>query len=99
MKKISREEVKNIAKLADLPLTESELDLFQRQLSEVIDYNMNLLDEVNTENVKPTDHVTGLENIMREDNAEISLSVEEALSNTDFQYNQFFKVKRVLDKD
>ena len=79
--KISREEVKKIAKLAGLKLAENEAEKFQKQLSDVLDY-VAVLDELDTTKVKPTSQVTGLENIIRADETEPSLSQEEALSNT-----------------
>ena len=92
--KISGEEVKKIAKLANLELAESEVKKFQKQLSDVLDY-VAVLDELDIANVEPTSQVTGVKNIARADETEPSLSQEEALSNTKNKYNGYFKVPAV----
>lgn len=98
-KKISLEEVKHIAKLANLPLNDTELKKFASQLSQVIDYNISLLDKVSTKDVEPTAHVSGAENIFRADEAEPGLKVDEALQNAKETHNGFFKVASILEKD
>ncbi|MEX0621703.1 MAG: Asp-tRNA(Asn)/Glu-tRNA(Gln) amidotransferase subunit GatC [Candidatus Woykebacteria bacterium] len=97
-RKISTDEVKHVAKLANLPLTAAEVKKFSSQLSEVIDYNISLLTKVDTTGVEPTAHVTGAENIKRKDETEPGLSQKEALQNTKSSHNGFFKVKAVLDR-
>ncbi|PKL72224.1 Asp-tRNA(Asn)/Glu-tRNA(Gln) amidotransferase GatCAB subunit C [Candidatus Kuenenbacteria bacterium HGW-Kuenenbacteria-1] len=60
------QEVEHIAKLARLKLTDQEKKKFAQQLSSVLDYAKQL-DEVDTENVKPTNQIIGLKNIYRQD--------------------------------
>lgn len=98
-KKISPEEVKHIAKLANLPLSDTELKKFTDQLSRVIDYNISLLDKVPTSGVEPTGHVSGAENILRSDEVEPGLRENEALQNAKNAHDGFFKVKSILEKD
>ena len=98
-KKISLEEVKHIAKLANLPLSDSEIKKLATQLTSVIDFNVSLLNKVSTESVEPTAHVSGAENILRADEAEPGLQTSEALQNTKNVHNGFFKVKPILEKD
>ena len=98
-KKISLEEVKHIAKLANLPLSDTELKKFTSQLSQLIDYNISLLDKVSTHGVEPTAHVSGAENILRDDEVEPGLTSNEALQNTKNSHNGFFKVKPILEQD
>lgn len=97
-KTISSKDVDHVVKLASLPLTKTELDKFPKQLSEVIEYNMFLLEQIDTKNVEPTAHITGARNVLREDEVEPGIPQEEALKNTSQTYNKFFKVKSILDK-
>lgn len=60
---LTKEEVKHIALLARLGLTDAEIEKFTGQLSSILEY-VEQLKEVNTEGVAPTAQVTGLENIM-----------------------------------
>lgn len=91
-------DVLHVAKLANLPITNAEKSKFEKQLEETIDHIKNL-NEIDTKDVIPTSHVTGLENITREDEVKPSLTQEEALQNTKSQYKGFFKVKGILDNE
>jgi len=63
---ITKEEVKHIAKLARLGLSEKEIGKFQKELSSILDY-VEKLKEVDISNIEPTSHSVLVENIMRED--------------------------------
>lgn len=89
-------DVSHVAKLANLPLSDEEKKKFEKQLEETLSYIENLK-EVDTQDVKPTFQVTGLENIEREDEAAPSLSQEDALKNAKSTYNGLFKVKAILE--
>ena len=89
--------VKHVAKLANLPLSKNEEKKFKKQLSEIISY-VEKLEEVNTKNLEITSQVTGLENIIREDEISQSITQEEALSNTKKKYNGYFEVDAIFDE-
>lgn len=63
---LSPEQVKHIAKLARLGLSDEEVKKFSTQLTDILEY-IKILDEVDTTNVESTSQVTGLGNILRED--------------------------------
>ena len=67
---ITKEQVKHIAKLVRLKLTESEIEKYQKQLGEILDY-VGQLKKVNTKKVKPYTGGTNLKNVFRNDRAEI----------------------------
>jgi aspartyl-tRNA(Asn)/glutamyl-tRNA(Gln) amidotransferase subunit C len=90
-------DVSKIAKLANLPLTDEEKKKFEKQLSETLDY-VKQLEEIDTKNVEPTSQVTGLENVLREDEVRKSLTQEEALKNAKATHKGFFKVKQILEQ-
>jgi aspartyl-tRNA(Asn)/glutamyl-tRNA(Gln) amidotransferase subunit C len=98
MSQLKAEEVKKIAKLASLDLDEAEINLFTKQLSEVIDYNVEKLSKVDTEKTEPLLNVSGLTNVYREDRPEPGLSQKEVLQNAKDKHNGFFKVKQILDQ-
>ena len=91
-------DVKHIATLANLPLTQQEEKKLESQLKETLNY-IEILQEVDTKNVQPTAQVTGLENITREDNASSSLTQKQALSNTKKTYDSFFEVAAILENE
>jgi len=93
--KLTKKEVKHIAKLANLKLSEAELIRFTSQLSETLEY-IDILNELNTKGVEPTSQVTGLENVTREDKPGPSLSQKEVLSGASDKDNKFFKIKAIF---
>lgn len=97
---VTPDEVKKIAKLANLKLQDHEVDLFATQFTETVDV-INELNEVDTSTVSATYQVTGLSNITREDVIETSriLPQEIALREAKLTHNGFFVVPRVIDTD
>ena len=63
---LTTEEVKHIARLARLRLSEEEVQKYAKQLSSILEY-MEMLKEVDTKNIKPIAQITGLNNIKRAD--------------------------------
>ena len=92
---IRREEIEHIAWLARIELREEEKELFERQLSSILDY-FAVLDELDTRDVEPTYHVTGIRDVMREDEPEAGLSQVEALLNAPKTEKGYFKGPRML---
>ena len=64
--KLSPQEIEDIATLARLELSDAEKKMYAEQLSVVLEY-MKILDEVDTSNVEETCQVTGLMDVVRED--------------------------------
>lgn len=94
--KLTKAEVRHIAKLASLKLTEKEVEKFTSQLSEILEY-IDILNELDTGGVEPTSQVTGLENVTREDKPESSLSQKEVISGASDRYHNFFKIKAIFE--
>ncbi|MCX6808092.1 MAG: Asp-tRNA(Asn)/Glu-tRNA(Gln) amidotransferase subunit GatC [Candidatus Berkelbacteria bacterium] len=74
------DEIKHIAKLSRLELSEKETVLYADQLSGVLEY-VEQLSEIDTTGVEPTANVTGLQNIWRDD----------AVSDSGFKYDDLEK--------
>lgn len=96
-KSLTTEEVFHIAKLANIRLTDKEIELFKKQLSSVIKY-INKLQEVDTKDVEPLSQTTGLTDVFREDEIDDkkTLTPDQALANTKSKEGNLFKVKAVL---
>jgi len=96
-KKLSKDEVLHLAKLAGLTLTEAEIEKNAAQLAETIDYIKNL-DELNTDGVAPTNSVVDLSNVTFEDGEKNTraLSPEEAFSNGKNVKDNAFVVGRIM---
>ncbi|MDQ7038940.1 MAG: Asp-tRNA(Asn)/Glu-tRNA(Gln) amidotransferase subunit GatC [Aquificota bacterium] len=92
---VDREWVERIARLARLKLTEEEVEVFQRQLGDILEF-VNQLNELDTEGVEP--YIEQAERTpMREDVPGESLSQEEALMNAPESEGGFFVVPRVVE--
>ena len=95
--KITKENIKHLADLANLKLNDEELKKFPKQLSEILDY-FKSLNQLNTKEIEPTAQTTGLENVTREDKPEKSLDSDQVLSNAKKKYKGLFITKAVLEK-
>jgi len=92
---ITQKEVEHVCLLARLKLEEKEKEEFIHQLNNILNY-VAKINELNTENIPPTSHPLGLTNVMREDELQNSLPVDEVLVNAPDEENQFFKVPRII---
>ena len=93
---ITKATVAHVVKLANLKLTPQELELFTRQLSQILEY-VGQLEKVDTKNIQPIAQITGLENVERSDEPTTQpLTQEEVLFNASSTHNNLFKVKAIL---
>ena len=97
MPRLSTDEVRHVAELVKLELTEEEIALFAGQLSAVLDYAAQI-QAVDTSQVPPTATVLPLRSVMREDEREACLTVEQALANAPERADGYFKVHAVLEE-
>lgn len=96
MNDLSKEEVEQIAKLANLSLNDEEKDKFASQLTEILNY-VEKISSVSINNEQPLFNVLGERNVFREDEIRTSLTQEEALKNAKDVYKGYFKVKAIFD--
>src|SRR3989344_8286135 len=86
-----------VAKLANIPLTNKEKILFEKQLKDVLNY-IAKLNEINTDKVEPIAHIVNLANITRNDETRPSLNQDDALKNAPKTYNGFFEVDAIFEE-
>lgn len=96
MSKISKDEVKHVAHLARLAITEEEAEKFTKQLEDIINF-AEQLNELDTENVEPTTHVIQLKNVLREDIPEEGLPRELVLKNAPDSQDGQIKVPQIIE--
>jgi len=92
---LSKDEVKHIAGLARVGLDEKEIKKFSETLSSILDW-VEQLKEVDISGVEPTAHITGLENVAREDVARDSLDKTEIIALFPDKKDNYDKVKSIL---
>jgi aspartyl-tRNA(Asn)/glutamyl-tRNA(Gln) amidotransferase subunit C len=94
--KLSYEQVRHIAWLARLGLSEEEVEKFSLQLSNILE-NFEILKQVDTASVLPATHTIPLQNVFRKDDIAESYPQAEILSNAPKQEGNCFKVQAILE--
>jgi aspartyl-tRNA(Asn)/glutamyl-tRNA(Gln) amidotransferase subunit C len=95
MSNIGVTEVERVAKLARIGLSPEEASRLSVELGQIVGF-VEQLAQVDVEGVVPTDQVTGLVDVWREDVVKPSLPREELLANAPAQQDGYIVVKRVL---
>lgn len=94
---LTPDEVRHIAHLARLGVTEEDVALFSEQLSEILDY-FDELGRVDTEGVPPTPYALDLHNVLRLDEPDPSSPPEDVLANAPMSEDGFFRVRAVFEE-
>ncbi len=95
-KKIDESQVRQVAKLSRLDLTDDEVARFSIELSAIVEY-IEKLNELDVDSVEPLAHCLPLHNVFRADEIRPSLDTEAALSNAPQRHDEYFKVPKILD--
>lgn len=93
---ISREEVTYVAGLARIAFTEEEAVKMGEEMGAVLNY-MDMLNQLDTTAVKPTEHILPVQNVFREDEVKASLPIDQVLANAPESESGCFKVPRVVE--
>ena len=96
--KLSREQVRHIAELAKLGITEEEAELFAGQLSEILEH-AEMLNRLDTDAIAPTAQAIPMLNVSRRDEVQPSLSPDEILANAPQRQDNCFEVRLILSSE
>ena len=94
--KIDETQVRRVALLSRLELSDQEVSQFSTQLSAIVEY-IEKLNELDTDNVEPLAHCLPVHNVFRVDLPQPSLSNDAALANAPDREVEYFKVPKILD--
>lgn len=92
---ISKDEVRRIAELARLSLTEAEVEKYTEQLAHILEHAARI-QELNLDGLEPLAHAVDRTNVMREDEAREGLTREEALKNAPDREGEFFRIPPIV---
>lgn len=95
---LTKNQVRKMAKLANLPVDSNEEDQYSGQLSKILEY-FEQLNQVDTNELEPTFNVGNLSNVMGEDKVESGLTQNEALQNAKSKDDDLFKVKAIFEEN
>ncbi|MBN1152330.1 MAG: Asp-tRNA(Asn)/Glu-tRNA(Gln) amidotransferase subunit GatC [Dehalococcoidia bacterium] len=93
---LSNEEVRHIAWLARLGITDAEVERFREELSVILEH-FRALEELDTASVPAAAHASLLHNILRDDTPAASLSSEEVLANAPESEGDYLRVPPILE--
>jgi len=96
-KRIDEAQVRKVAKLARLELSEAEVEEFAGQLSAILDY-VERMNQLDTKDIEPLAHCLPISNVFREDVVKESLGTEKTLANAPQRDGAFFKVPKILEE-
>ena len=93
---ITTDEVRHIAKLSKIKLTDADVEKFTGQLGNILDFFAQL-QEVNTDDVAETSQVTGLENVYRKDEIEITENIGAYLNEAPHEIEEdMIKIPKIM---
>ncbi len=95
MSRISANDVRKVAQLARLQLSDEVIETFTPQLEEIIDF-VAQLEEIDTTNVAPTTRAVEVVNVCREDVVYTTEVREELLDLAPEREGDFYRVPKIL---
>lgn len=93
---LTSDEVRHIAKLARIALTDEEIERYREQLSGILDH-FQILNEIDTSDVPPTAQSFALTNVERPDEVRESLGADGVLQNAPRTEDGYLRVRAVLE--
>lgn len=92
---VSKEELLHIANLADLKIKDEEIDIYLRNLSDILNY-VKILEDVPTEDLSETANANEIANVFRKDEAKEFDNVGGILANASEIERNMFKLPKVI---
>lgn len=93
---ISKEEIVHIAKLASLNLSEVEIERYANDMTEILGY-ANMINSVNTDEIKETIAANENYNVFRKDEVIPSIDRDILLQNAPSKDDGMFQIPKVIN--
>ncbi len=97
-RRITETEVRHVAGLARLAVSDAEVAQYVRQFEVILEY-FDQLNKLDTTDVPPTAHPLPITNVWREDVEKEGCTAEDALANAPQRWESYFQLPKVLDQD
>ncbi|RLC55735.1 MAG: Asp-tRNA(Asn)/Glu-tRNA(Gln) amidotransferase GatCAB subunit C [Chloroflexi bacterium] len=94
---LTADEIRHIAGLARLGVSDEDVEHFRGQLSSILDY-FEELKQLDTDDVPPTAYPLDLHNVLRSDVTAPCTDAADILANAPTQENGYFRVRAILDE-
>ncbi|MCX7698396.1 MAG: Asp-tRNA(Asn)/Glu-tRNA(Gln) amidotransferase subunit GatC, partial [Candidatus Goldbacteria bacterium] len=92
---ITKKDVEYIANLSRLTISDSEIEEYSKQLSDILEH-VNRLQKINTDNIEPMFYAVEIKNIYREDINEPSIDRKKVLDAAPSTEKNCFKVPKII---
>lgn len=96
MANVSSDEIRRLADLVRIDVSDEEVSDYDTYVNRMLTYAEGL-NAVDTDGIEPTISVVGLQNVFRKDEAEHTITQEEALKNAPDQADGQFRVPSILE--
>lgn len=93
---IDRTQVDHVARLARLDLSDEERERMAHELTHILEH-AERIQALELDGIEPTSHSLKLTNVFRPDEADESLTQDEALANAPEAVDGRFKVPRIIE--
>ncbi|HHV37963.1 MAG TPA: Asp-tRNA(Asn)/Glu-tRNA(Gln) amidotransferase subunit GatC [Tepidimicrobium sp.] len=93
---ITKDEIRNMAELCKLNISEEEIERFMEDFSRILQY-VDRLKVMDTDGVKPTYHIMSGTQPLRDDVVKDSMSREDVIKNAPEEQYGYFKLLKVMD--
>lgn len=95
---LDKDKTRKVATLANLPISDEDLDTYSTQISKILDY-IDQLEKVDISDVDALYNVSADKSKLREDETKKSLHQDEALQNAVKKSDGYFVTKGVFDNE
>lgn len=92
---ISKEEIIHIANLADLNLSEKEIEGYAKDMNEILEF-ANMINSVDTSEAKETIGANSKYNVFRKDEVKVFEDNDALLQNAPEKEDNMFKIPKVI---
>ena len=93
---LSEDDVRHLASLARIGMTDDDVQKFRTDLSSILDH-FDVLAAIDTDGVEPTNNGADLLNVMVADQARDSATHDQTMANAPRAEDAYFRVRAVLD--
>ena len=93
---VSTDDVKYIAKLSKLKISDENLEKMTNDMSNIVEF-ANTLSNIDITGVKPTDHILDIKNVFRKDEAKDSVKRDDILKNAPESQGGCVSVPKVVE--
>lgn len=92
---ISKDEIIHIAKLANLNLSEEEIERYAKDMTDILEF-ADIVNNLNTDEIKETIGINGEYNVFRKDEIKQGISRDKLLKNAPSQDDGMFRIPKVI---